>query len=191
MSEKKRIQLQTTNIRGKNYVEVNTRIQFFREDERYKDWSLESEVVELNGDHCIFRAVIRDEAGRVRATGFAHEKANSSHINKTSYVENCETSAWGRALGNLGIGIKESIASAEEVSNAIHQQSEIQEVFKITDAYDPAKKGHKEWMLAVFKKLSVTDTNAMKVYSARFLKEQTPLKDIEEILAKSLNQTRA
>jgi ssDNA-binding Zn-finger/Zn-ribbon topoisomerase 1 len=43
-------------------------------------------------------------------------------INKTSFVENCETSAWGRALGNLGIGIDDSIASAEEVDMAIKKQ---------------------------------------------------------------------
>ena len=39
----------------------------------------------------------------------------SSNINKTSYVENCETSAVGRALAMLGIGIDTSIASANEV----------------------------------------------------------------------------
>jgi hypothetical protein len=43
-------------------------------------------------------------------------------INKTSYIENCETSAWGRALGNLGYGIQTSIASAEEVEMAIAKQ---------------------------------------------------------------------
>jgi hypothetical protein len=48
-----------------------------------------------------------------------------SLVNKTSYIENCETSAWGRALGNLGIGIDASIASAEEVITAIAQQNNI------------------------------------------------------------------
>ena len=56
------------------------------------------------------------------ATGLAQEKENSSFINKTSFVENCETSAWGRALGNLGIGIDTAVASAEEVKNAILNQ---------------------------------------------------------------------
>ena len=53
----------------------------------------------------------------------AYEKEGSTFINKTSYIENCETSAWGRALGNLGIGIDTSIASAEEVQNAVLNQS--------------------------------------------------------------------
>ena len=57
-----------------------------------------------------------------KANGFAQEDKSSSYINKTSYVENCETSAWGRALANLGIGIDTSIASSNEVSMAISKQ---------------------------------------------------------------------
>ena len=57
-------------------------------------------------------------------TGTAYEKENSTFINKTSYIENCETSAVGRALGMIGIGIDTSVASYEEVSNAIKQQEE-------------------------------------------------------------------
>ena len=59
----------------------------------------------------------------MRATGFAQEDKSSSYINKTSYVENCETSAWGRALANLGIGIDTSIASSNEVAIAIGKQN--------------------------------------------------------------------
>ena len=47
---------------------------------------------------------------------------SGSFINKTSYVENCETSAWGRALANFGIGLGTSVASADEVANAIENQ---------------------------------------------------------------------
>ena len=50
------------------------------------------------------------------------EKESTSYINKTSYIENCETSAVGRALGMAGFGIDTSVASYEEVSNAIAQQ---------------------------------------------------------------------
>ena len=58
----------------------------------------------------------------VVAQGHAHEEKGSSNINKTSYVENCETSAVGRALAILGIGIDTSIASANEVQDAIAKQ---------------------------------------------------------------------
>jgi hypothetical protein len=108
--------MKTIDIKGKKYIEVNERLKYFREN--YKGYSLESEIISLDSGVCVFKAIIKDEKGTVIATGHAYEKEGSSFINSTSYIENCETSAWGRALGNLGIGIDTSIASAEEVLNA-------------------------------------------------------------------------
>lgn len=116
-------QFKTTNIKGKEYVEVNERIKFFRLEDKYKGWSLATEMVHLDDNSCVIRAVISDEKGSIIATGFAQEDKSSSFINKTSYVENCETSAWGRALANLGIGIDTSIASSNEVAIAIAKQN--------------------------------------------------------------------
>jgi hypothetical protein len=112
--------MKTVDIKGKAYVEVNERIKYFREN--YKGWSLESDLLSLDNGVCVIKATIRDENGVIKANGLAYEKENSTFINKTSYIENCETSAWGRALGNLGIGIDTSIASAEEVINAVNNQ---------------------------------------------------------------------
>ena len=109
----------TTNIRGKQYVEVNERIKFFRQEEQYKHWSLIPEFPVLDSEQCVCKASIADTEHRIIATGHAHEVQGSSNINKTSYVENCETSSIGRALAMLGIGIDTSIASANEVSDAI------------------------------------------------------------------------
>ena len=122
----------TTNIKGKEYVEVNERIKFFRQEEQYKGWCLCSEVIHLDEASCVIKATICDENGVTKATGFAQEDKSSSYINKTSYVENCETSAWGRALANLGIGIDTSIASSNEVAIAIAKQ-------KSTDDSTPKK----------------------------------------------------
>lgn len=112
--------MKTINIKGKPYVMVNERLKEFRAN--YKGWSLTSEIINLTEDSCVIKAVICDEDGIVKATGLAQEDRASTMINKTSFIENCETSAWGRALGNLGIGIDESIASAEEVNIAIARQ---------------------------------------------------------------------
>jgi len=112
----------TLNIRGKEYVEVHERIKFFRQEEQYKGWTISSEFTVLDSEQCVCKTTISDTDGRVIATGHAHEVQGSSNINKTSYVENCETSAIGRALAMLGIGIDSSIASATEVSNAIAKQ---------------------------------------------------------------------
>ena len=117
--------MKSINIKGKNYVMVNERIMFFRTAEQYKGWSLQSEFIELKEDSCVIKAIVVDDKGIVRATGFAQEDKSSSMINKTSFVENCETSAWGRALGCLGIGINDSIASAEEMQMAISKQEQI------------------------------------------------------------------
>tara|TARA_Y100001972_G_C7640415_1_gene321707 strand:+ start:733 stop:1248 length:516 start_codon:yes stop_codon:yes gene_type:complete len=114
----------TTNIRGKKYVEVNERIKFFRQEEQYKHWSLITEFPVLDSEQCVCKASIADTEHRIIATGHAHEVQGSSNINKTSFVENCETSAIGRALAMLGIGIDTSIASANEVSDAIAKQEE-------------------------------------------------------------------
>ena len=113
--------LKTVNIKGKEYVEVNERLKHFRSN--YNSWCLTSDVVELTDDRCVIKATIFDDNGNIRATGHAYEKEGSSFINKTSFVENCETSAWGRALANLGIGLDTSVASYEEVANAVKQQS--------------------------------------------------------------------
>lgn len=109
--------LKTINIKGKEYVEVNERLKYFRKN--YKDYALTTEVLQCTEEHCVMKASIFNSEGVVIATGHAHETKGSSYINKTSHVEVCETSAWGRALGNFGIGIDSSVASADEVQNAI------------------------------------------------------------------------
>ena len=115
----------TTNIRGKQYVEVNERIKFFRQEEQYKNWGILTEFPLLDSEQALCQCTIRTPEGVVVAQGHAHEVRSASNINKTSYVENCETSAVGRALAMLGIGIDTSIASANEVEDAIAKQSEM------------------------------------------------------------------
>ncbi len=115
----------TTNIRGKQYVEVNERIKFFRQEEKYNLWGIRTDFPLIDSEQCLCKCTITDADGDVIAQGHAHEVRGSSNINKTSYVENCETSAVGRALAMLGIGIDTSIASANEVTEAIAKQEEM------------------------------------------------------------------
>jgi len=112
--------LKTVKIKGKDYVEVNERIKHFRE--KYQGWSINTKIVELTDERVVMSAMIVDEENKVRSTGHAFEDKGSSFLNKTSFIENCETSVIGRALGNFGIGIDTSIASYEEVQGAIGQQ---------------------------------------------------------------------
>lgn len=117
--------MKSLDIKGKPYVLVNERLKYFREN--FKDWILDTDIISLENGVCVMKATIKNPEGVVIASGHAYEKENSTFINKTSYIENCETSAWGRALGNLGIGIDVSIATAEEVlTAAINQQEQKQ-----------------------------------------------------------------
>lgn len=111
----------TIDIKGKEYSEVNQRIKAFRMI--CPNGAIETELLSNNDGMVIMKATIKDEKGNILGTGTAYERENSSFINKTSYIENCETSAVGRALGMLGIGIDTSVASYEEVANAIQNQT--------------------------------------------------------------------
>lgn len=107
------------NIRGKEYMTVALRVQQFRE--AHPDWSIITQVVHRDADEVVMVCSILNEQGRVIATGHAEEKRKASQINSTSALENCETSAIGRALAGAGFGGSE-FASANEVQNAVAQQ---------------------------------------------------------------------
>ena len=118
------------------YAEVNQRIKAFRM--LYPEGTIETEMLSNENGVCVFKASIYAnytilDDGNIRTTkvvlgtGHAYEKENSTFINKTSYIENCETSAVGRALAMCGIGIDKSIASAEEVINAVNNQDPTKE----------------------------------------------------------------
>lgn len=132
--------MKTIDIKGKPYVEVNERIKEFRNNPKYEGYALESEIISLENGICTIKAVVKNTNGVIVATGLAQEKESSSLVNKTSFIENCETSAWGRALGNLGIGIDTSIASAEEVLNAINNQSSKSDPTKMQNQTGNAEK---------------------------------------------------
>lgn len=123
----------TTDIKGKKYAEVPQRVKAFRmvyptgsieTFQTYLDGEIGSRVVGFTTNIYAFI-----EGERILlASGNAEEKEASTFINKTSFIENCETSSVGRALGFCGFGIDTSISSAEEVQNAMSNQ---------TEEYDP------------------------------------------------------
>lgn len=115
--------IKTTDIKGKAYAEVPQRIKAFRMI--YPDGFIKTEIIGNENGVCVMRAIVGYESEgreRILGTGTACEKESANYINKTSYIENCETSAVGRALGMAGFGIDTSVASFEEVQSAIAQQ---------------------------------------------------------------------
>jgi hypothetical protein len=121
-------QIRTTDIKGKEYAEVNQRIKAFRMV--HPEGSIQTRLLSNENGVCIFRAEVYSNRYTLLATGTAYEKEGSTFINKTSYIENCETSAVGRALAMLGFEIKKSVASREEVENAKLQQEMMKPIGK-------------------------------------------------------------
>ena len=118
--EKVNKEIKTTDIKGKDYAEVPQRVTAFRK--LYPQGTITTEILSIEDGICVMKATVSNN-GEILGEGTAYEKENGSFINKTSYIENCETSAVGRALGFAGFGVDVSIASAEEVINAINNQN--------------------------------------------------------------------
>ena len=116
-----------TDVKGQPYIAVHERVKAFR-----KVYPAGRIVTDINDKDGVCTATahvlvpyrqtleMRPELTDYVeiASGTARERDGSTYINKTSYVENCETSAVGRALGFAGFGIDAAVASAEEVQNA-------------------------------------------------------------------------
>lgn len=117
--------LNTMPIKGKEYVQVNERIKAFRM--LHPEGSIVTEIISHENGMIVMRATVSTADGVVLATGTAFEVQSTSYINKTSYIENCETSAVGRALGNAGFGINASVCSAEELVGALAAQQGMKE----------------------------------------------------------------
>jgi len=134
----------TVEIHGKTYKTVALRVQEFRE--KHPDWSIKTKILSA-ADIVQIRASILDPTGRVIATGLAEEVRGSTNINKTSSLENCETSAVGRALAFFGLG-GTYIASADEVADAQKQQAEFEVVERLI-AHNDAVRNHIESIVAI------------------------------------------
>lgn len=150
--------IKTTKVKGKDYAEVPQRVKAFRK--LYPMGRISTEIISLESGVCVMRAEAwtRDDNGNdlLLATGTAYEKESSSYINKTSYIENCETSAIGRALGFCGLGIDVSIASKEEVENAINNQNK-------EEGFDPNKPIDKDQIRRLNKGLDLVSTTEQEL----------------------------
>jgi len=133
---KKSLNGQTISIHGKDYATVALRLAVARRNLGAK-LRIETEIVSIDKDTVVCKATVT-VGGNVIATGLAEERRAASRINQTSALENCETSAVGRALAFCGI-INDGIASAEEVAAAIEQQDKkIQSALKALNAISHA-----------------------------------------------------
>ena len=117
------------DLKGKNYAMVPERVTAFRK--LFPDGFINTEIVENDGTTVLMQAKVGhyvDGNPVILATGFAQEIRGKGMVNGTSHIENCETSAVGRALGMIGLGINGGgICSAEELVNAITAQNQMKQ----------------------------------------------------------------
>ncbi|MCR5466802.1 MAG: hypothetical protein K6F11_08225 [Lachnospiraceae bacterium] len=168
--------IKTVKIKDKEYAEVSQRIKAFRMC--YPEGSIRTYIISNENGVCVIRAEVMTDQGRVLGTGTAFEEQSANYINKVSYIENCETSAVGRALGMAGFGVDVAVASAEEVMNANQsntstkrqnkekKQQEDAETMKITDVMIEALSKRivddnidRDKLLAMYKVKSIADLN--------------------------------
>ena len=156
--------MKTINIKGREYITVNERLKYFRSEPTFDGWQIKESLVHIDAKEGVFKVIICDDKGVEIASAHSQEYRDSSYINKTSFVENGFTSALGRALGYLGIGIDTSIASANEVQNAVKNQS----------VEKPKIKDGKKWLTdAQFNAtMKATKEQAEKVLAGFLIKKQ-------------------
>tara|TARA_R110000744_G_scaffold94462_3_gene182411 strand:- start:16742 stop:17215 length:474 start_codon:yes stop_codon:yes gene_type:complete len=150
--------MKTINIKGNKYVTVNERLIYFRQQEQFKNWQIVESLVSIDTIEGIFKCTIKDSDGNIVAVAHTQEYRDSSYINKTSFVENGFTSALGRALGYLGIGIDTAIASNDEVTNAKNNQ-----VWLTASQLEATLKGTKKEALNVLKGFKMKDEYREKI----------------------------
>ena len=116
--------LSTIDLKNKPYVLVPERVKAFRK--LFPEGFITTDIISLENGVCVMKSEVGYYNGEKRivlGTGMAYEKEANGYVNKTSYIENCETSAVGRALGFLALGIDGGgICSAEELVNAVNNQ---------------------------------------------------------------------
>ena len=165
-----------TNERGevRNYETVASRLARFRK--AYPGYSLRSEILKDDGDSIQVKATIgfytEQNSFCVLAEGHSQEYHSSSAINRTSCVENAETSAWGRALAAFGFGSPTGVATSDEVEKAKRRERDLEERAPgvLVILQNAAKQGIKA-LVAAWEELKESDRAACSNYMPKLKAE--------------------
>lgn len=133
-------EIKKTDIKGKKYAEVSERILAFRK--LNPNGRIKTEIIDKTDNDVTIKATIIDENMNELATGYASE-VKKGLVNSISMLENCETSAIGRALGFCGFGIDSGIASGQDMEKVeqYKQKNKKEEIYNnMFISYDEALK---------------------------------------------------
>lgn len=150
--------LKTIKIQGKDYVLVSTRIAEF--NRAYPNGRITTEMINpIDSQVMVIRATIIPDVKNLDRyfTGYSQAVIGKGLVNQTSALENAETSAVGRALAMLGIGIIEDVASADEMIKRDNSPKQID----ITKTIEQIRKTTDKTKLKEWKKKA----EASKIYS--------------------------
>ena len=169
--------INTVKIQGNEYSEVKDRVMFFRTNPAYSGYSIETEAVKLDEKEAIFKATIKNENNTIVSTGTAMEVPSNGFINKDNHIENTETSAVGRALGFLGIGIIGGIATADNMRNTgaedcISEEQRAELATMIQDSNTDLEKFNKSFIINTLSELLVSDYQKAKAQLQSKLNKQ-------------------
>lgn len=156
------------DLKGKNYAMVPERVTAFRK--LFPEGFITTEILENDGTTVLMKTTVgyyRDGARVVLASGMAQEVRGKGMVNGTSHIENCETSAVGRALGMIGLGINGGgICSAEELVNAITAQGQMK-----AEKKEPLPEIRQEITATVSAAAAVPDVSPVKSFLLKAMQE--------------------
>jgi hypothetical protein len=128
----KSLKSKAIKIKGKDYVQVKDRIVYF--NDTYPNGSIDTTLC-VTSKYVRITAVVTPDVGNParRFVGHSESARGGSGVDSTSAVENCETSAVGRALAMMGIGVLDGVASADEVYRAVDEPASQAQVSYISN----------------------------------------------------------
>ena len=143
---------------GKKYTQVVHRMEAFRRFHGL-DYGVDTNVLVDDGHRVVIKATLTNSDGVQIGSGMAEEIRGQGHVNTTSALENCETSAVGRALASIGLAGGE-YASANEI-DAVQRKTEAKAEIKAENngaddsGFDSLEQEARDFWRAVAMKLSL------------------------------------
>jgi hypothetical protein len=188
---------------GKKYTQVVHRMEAFRRFHGL-EYGIDTNVLVDDGHRVVIKAIVTNVNGVQIGSGMAEEIRGQGHVNTTSALENCETSAVGRALASIGLAggeyaSKNEMDGVERKTEAISENKQAEE----TSSFNPDAQKARDFMREVDMKCSPanmktsTDFNALvspDFFAGRMkeAREHAPevFNQIEQILAQAARRLK-